>query len=636
MSEHEIAGKKKPEKGDQARRTKGLEPRPMPPNLMDRDTSSHLIDDPLFNPPIQRHTDLLLNASAEHKIVIARQLQQTYGNKYVQRLAKSMNVQSRLTVGAADDPYEREADRIAGQVMSNQHIAQRQTPREEVEELQAKPLASCITPLVQRQVPEEDEEIQAQRQAEEEEEPIQMKISQVQSQAEEEEDLQMQPIGNQIPTASENLETSINYARGSGHTLPDNVREPMERAFGSDFSGVRVHNNSEANTLNQQLHAKAFTTGQDIFFREGEYSPGSNSGCELIAHELTHTVQQTGTNKPQRQPIDEEEAQMKPDTSLSIPKGRQVVAGTIQRAIGLATAVVTNIFAKNAYDFWKDAGNKDKPLKDLADFLITKVNEKLPYPCTPVYSTSGTAGAFDRVTWTIEMNTDQFSSRVVNKVGDLNREEVGELVDTIYHEARHSEQAFKVAQMKAAEGKKATDIEKELSIPAQIAASAFTRPLKGTEETKGWEAFTGGRYEKYYGEVSKLRDEINELRAVFDSGSKRQKITRIATRLNKIEQHINDYFDDEQKKIEKLKNQETVDKSVLKNIKAIKLAFNNFKAEYNNQKGDPAKYDIAKLEGLALALHEARYTAYRDAEDEKDAWAVGGAAGEAFKKKAGG
>jgi hypothetical protein len=74
----------------------------------------------------------------------------------------------------------------------------------------------------------------------------------------------------------------------------------MEQAFGADFSSVSVHTDSEANELNQELSAKAFTIGQDIFFRDGEYSPGSGSGQNLIAHELTHVVQQVGAHRLQR------------------------------------------------------------------------------------------------------------------------------------------------------------------------------------------------------------------------------------------------------------------------------------------------------------------------------------------------
>ncbi len=84
----------------------------------------------------------------------------------------------------------------------------------------------------------------------------------------------------------------INQARSGGQALDGPVQTQMSESMGADFSGVRVHTGSEAHQLNEQLSAKAFTTGQDVFFREGAYSPQSGSGQELIAHELTHVVQQ--------------------------------------------------------------------------------------------------------------------------------------------------------------------------------------------------------------------------------------------------------------------------------------------------------------------------------------------------------
>ncbi|MEH1916916.1 eCIS core domain-containing protein [Nostoc sp.] len=64
----------------------------------------------------------------------------------------------------------------------------------------------------------------------------------------------------------------------------------MEQAFGADFSGVKVHTNGQSDQLNRSIQARAFTTGQDVFFREREYNPGSQGGQEL----LTHVVQQNG------------------------------------------------------------------------------------------------------------------------------------------------------------------------------------------------------------------------------------------------------------------------------------------------------------------------------------------------------
>ncbi|UCC86429.1 MAG: DUF4157 domain-containing protein [Anaerolineales bacterium] len=88
----------------------------------------------------------------------------------------------------------------------------------------------------------------------------------------------------------------INQARGGGQALDSTVQKQMGASMGHDFSNVRVHDSPESDTLNQQLSAKAFTTGQDIFFRQGAYDPGSSGGQELIAHELSHVVQQ-GTGR---------------------------------------------------------------------------------------------------------------------------------------------------------------------------------------------------------------------------------------------------------------------------------------------------------------------------------------------------
>jgi hypothetical protein len=84
-------------------------------------------------------------------------------------------------------------------------------------------------------------------------------------------------------------------ARGGGQPLPLRVRGPMEQALGADFSGVRLHTDAQADRLNHALQARAFTTGQDIFFRRGDYAPHSPAGRRLLAHELTHVVQQRAT-----------------------------------------------------------------------------------------------------------------------------------------------------------------------------------------------------------------------------------------------------------------------------------------------------------------------------------------------------
>ncbi|MBW4668245.1 MAG: DUF4157 domain-containing protein [Cyanomargarita calcarea GSE-NOS-MK-12-04C] len=181
-------------------------------------------------------------------------LQQTIGNRAATQLIagrSGQRVQAKLTIGEPGDKYEQEADRVAAEV-----VQQMNAP--------ASPQASQ-SESVQQQEREDDELMMS---------PM----------------VQCQADGGMAATPD--LEASINQARGSGQPLTDNIREPMEQAFGADFSDVKVHTDSQSHQLNQSIQARAFTTGQDVFFRQGEYNPGSRSGQELIAHELTHVVQQ--------------------------------------------------------------------------------------------------------------------------------------------------------------------------------------------------------------------------------------------------------------------------------------------------------------------------------------------------------
>ncbi|MGL4502884.1 MAG: DUF4157 domain-containing protein, partial [Planktothrix sp.] len=99
---------------------------------------------------------------------------------------------------------------------------------------------------------------------------------------------------DQMLDADSGVETAIQRSLGQGQPLPTPVREPMENAFGFDFAQVRIHHDTEGDRLSRSLDARAFTTGSDVFFRQGNYEPESPSGKRLLAHELTHVVQQSG------------------------------------------------------------------------------------------------------------------------------------------------------------------------------------------------------------------------------------------------------------------------------------------------------------------------------------------------------
>jgi hypothetical protein len=165
-------------------------------------------------------------------------------------------IQAKLTIGEPGDKYEQEADREASKVVqqinapasvqSSQGQSEAQTEAKEEEEKQAKPEKTAIQ--------------------------------------------RMEAIaGGEASTA---LETTINGARGRGKQIEEGMQRAMGQAMGADFSEVKVHTDAQADKLNKSVQARAFTKGQDVFFRQGEYNPGSRGGQELLAHELTHVLQQ--------------------------------------------------------------------------------------------------------------------------------------------------------------------------------------------------------------------------------------------------------------------------------------------------------------------------------------------------------
>jgi Domain of unknown function (DUF4157) len=113
--------------------------------------------------------------------------------------------------------------------------------------------------------------------------------------------LQRRPaIGLEGGDVDATLQSQIEGARGGGKPLDAAVGSHVGGALGADFSGVRVHTDSQSDSLNRSLSAKAFTHGSDIFFSQGTYAPGTGSGRQLLVHELTHVVQQGGDGKPNK------------------------------------------------------------------------------------------------------------------------------------------------------------------------------------------------------------------------------------------------------------------------------------------------------------------------------------------------
>jgi Domain of unknown function (DUF4157) len=154
--------------------------------------------------------------------------------------------------------------------------------------------------MVQRHEEEEDLQMKPMVQRHEEEEDLQMKPMVQRHSAKKGKSIQRQMNQDGSFEAEGNLEARLNANQSGGSPLPAEVQSFMAPRFGYSFENIRVHTGNEAVQMNQDLHAQAFTRGNHVYFNEGKYSPNSSSGKELLAHELTHTIQQTGGSKLQR------------------------------------------------------------------------------------------------------------------------------------------------------------------------------------------------------------------------------------------------------------------------------------------------------------------------------------------------
>jgi ribosomal protein S27E len=188
---------------------------------------------------------------------------------------KPLLIQPKLSVGAVDDPFEREADLMADRVMrmpDSSFIQRKCASCEEEEKIHRMPETSFL----QRKCTACEHE---------EEEKIHRKVTPF---------IQKKDNGLEGGTASESVTNQINSSRGGGNRMSENTLSFMESRFNTDFSGVKIHTDSNAVQMSRELNAQAFTVGNDIYFNAGKYSPESDFGRHLLAHELTHTVQQGG------------------------------------------------------------------------------------------------------------------------------------------------------------------------------------------------------------------------------------------------------------------------------------------------------------------------------------------------------
>ncbi len=195
-------------------------------------------------------------------------------------------LQPKMQVGQPNDRYEKEADQVAQRVTAD-------TP-------QAVNISALDTGSIQR-MPEGSTSTY-----EEEEETLQASAD--------------GPVGD----IGSHIERDITAVRGGGDSLPAASKRFFEPRFGTRFTDTRIHDSPSAHRLASGLGARAFTTGNDVFFGDGEYQPDTAAGQQLLAHELTHVVQQRRTNSAlqtkliQRDPTDSQPPPGQPAEPLAV------------------------------------------------------------------------------------------------------------------------------------------------------------------------------------------------------------------------------------------------------------------------------------------------------------------------------
>mgnify|MGYP000630151935 CR=1 FL=1 len=200
--------------------------------------------------------------------------------------------QAKLNVNQPGDKFEREADAVANNVVNRK--SDKPAMEEEkvtgVQRLASSPAEEKLSTDEDRM--KRDKDIQTKP-------DIQRKCAECEHEEKEEKakgTVQRKENGSSAnsDTASSKLSSRITQSAGKGKTLPRNTLSEMQSSFGADFGNVRIHTDAESVEMNKRLNAQAFTHGNDIYFNSGKFNPETTAGKLLLAHELTHVLQQRG------------------------------------------------------------------------------------------------------------------------------------------------------------------------------------------------------------------------------------------------------------------------------------------------------------------------------------------------------
>jgi len=197
--------------------------------------------------------------------------------------------QTKLSVNEPGDSYEKEADSVANAVVNKSPAVQpiQQNKISSVQRLATAPEEEKVGTNDERMERDKEKPFQLQKKG--------MDMGEDKSKEEDKKGTSM-PIqtkseGNTM-TASGQLSSKIKSSAGRGNKLAPKTLNEMNSSFGANFNNVHIHHDSEAGDMNNELNAQAFTHGKDIYFNQGKFNPENAEGKRLLAHELTHVVQQ--------------------------------------------------------------------------------------------------------------------------------------------------------------------------------------------------------------------------------------------------------------------------------------------------------------------------------------------------------
>jgi len=265
-------------------------------------------------------------------------------------------IQPKLEIGSPNDKYEKQADAVANRVVAmpnNTGTIQMQSHLSSPDISMM--CAECEKEKGIQMQPNEEEGIRMK--PEEEEEKIQMKPS-------------IQRSANGTMHASAEFANKLQSQNSQGRPLPGSVNYEMGNKIGSDFSNVKIHTNSQAVQMSQEIGAQAFTHGSDIYFNKGQYSPDTSEGKKLLAHELVHVVQQKRSFQSS--------LQRKGSRTDSFGKEcpDTVVIGSIKPLAGFSKALFDKGFRTSLgiYSYMKVGGPKKKYESCISEVLKVEEN----------------------------------------------------------------------------------------------------------------------------------------------------------------------------------------------------------------------------------------------------------------------